>query len=252
MSTSVKSRASRYRTKAHLPHLKGRESSRRSLLQLQEIFRCLLHLAPISSRALRLSSVSQESMMSMSSVSRYLFVFLLALGTETGALRARGWGTDSRHDGKWNGRCSRHRAADRRCDGHRGRIGHDGDDQRARPFRAEWYVWATLVVRAPGFLELRLPGAQRLAPITIELDPTPNYMERVQVTATKTPLEHRRRGGADRRRRPRDPREPRRADADTGDRACPWRRRQHGAGHLRVGDASRHAAGRSSSRTRCC
>src|SRR5688572_24050673 len=34
---------------------------------------------------------------------------------------------------------------------------------------------ATLVVRAPGFLELRLSGVATGSPLTIELDPTPNY-----------------------------------------------------------------------------
>ncbi len=45
-----------------------------------------------------------------------------------------------------------------------------------------------LIVRAPGFLELRVPGVRAATPIVIELDATPNFMERVQVTATKTPL----------------------------------------------------------------
>lgn len=50
----------------------------------------------------------------------------------------------------------------------------------------------TLVTVAPGFLELRAPGVQvqanGTAQVTIELDLTPNILERVQVTATKTPL----------------------------------------------------------------
>jgi iron complex outermembrane recepter protein len=46
-----------------------------------------------------------------------------------------------------------------------------------------------LVVKAPGFLDLRTAvRAGENAPVTVELNPTPNYMERVQVTATKTPL----------------------------------------------------------------
>ena len=49
-----------------------------------------------------------------------------------------------------------------------------------------------LVVRAPGFLELRSSDVAarsgETTPITVELEPTPNYLERVQVTATKTPL----------------------------------------------------------------
>jgi outer membrane receptor protein involved in Fe transport len=44
---------------------------------------------------------------------------------------------------------------------------------------------ATLIVQAPGFLELRVPAAPSLR---IELEPTPNFMERVQVTATKSEL----------------------------------------------------------------
>ena len=49
-----------------------------------------------------------------------------------------------------------------------------------------------LVVKAPGFLDLRTAGiavrAGEIAQITVDLNPTPNYMERVQVTATKAPL----------------------------------------------------------------
>src|SRR5580765_1203953 len=49
-----------------------------------------------------------------------------------------------------------------------------------------------LVVKAPGFLDLRTAGiavrAGETAQVTVDLNPTPNYMERVQVTATKTPL----------------------------------------------------------------
>ncbi|NOT27927.1 MAG: TonB-dependent receptor [Acidobacteria bacterium] len=46
----------------------------------------------------------------------------------------------------------------------------------------------TLVARAPGYLELRVPGAQAQSPVIIELEPTPNYLETVQVTATKSAL----------------------------------------------------------------
>lgn len=46
----------------------------------------------------------------------------------------------------------------------------------------------TLVVSAPGYLELRVPGVQAQASLTIELDRTPNYLETVQVTATKSAL----------------------------------------------------------------
>ena len=49
-----------------------------------------------------------------------------------------------------------------------------------------------LVVRAPGFLDAHVGAVQvragDTAPIDVELDTTPNFMERVQVTATKTPL----------------------------------------------------------------
>lgn len=49
-----------------------------------------------------------------------------------------------------------------------------------------------LVTAAPGFLELRAPDVQlppnTTAQVTIELEVTPNFLERVQVTATKTPL----------------------------------------------------------------
>jgi outer membrane receptor protein involved in Fe transport len=49
-----------------------------------------------------------------------------------------------------------------------------------------------LVVKAPGFLDLRTADVSartgEATQITVELEPTPNYMERVQVTATKAPL----------------------------------------------------------------
>src|SRR5215471_6301217 len=49
-----------------------------------------------------------------------------------------------------------------------------------------------LLVKAPGFLDLRTSDVSartgETTQITIELEPTPNYLERVQVTATKTPL----------------------------------------------------------------
>jgi len=48
-----------------------------------------------------------------------------------------------------------------------------------------------LVVRAAGFLELHVPGVAvgaNAAPLRVELDLTPNFLERVQVTATKEPL----------------------------------------------------------------
>ena len=49
-----------------------------------------------------------------------------------------------------------------------------------------------LTVQAPGYLELRVPAVQVVAgsaaTVTIELVATPNYLERVQVTASKAPL----------------------------------------------------------------
>src|SRR5688572_27872836 len=47
---------------------------------------------------------------------------------------------------------------------------------------------ANLVVSAPGYLEMRVPGAQSQGPLIIELERTPNYLETVQVTATKSPF----------------------------------------------------------------
>ena len=47
----------------------------------------------------------------------------------------------------------------------------------------------TLVVEAPGFLRQRVTGVSvGSGPVAIELDATPNFMERVQVTGTKGPL----------------------------------------------------------------
>jgi outer membrane receptor protein involved in Fe transport len=46
----------------------------------------------------------------------------------------------------------------------------------------------TLVISAPGYLELRVADAQPQMPLTIELERTPNVLETVQVTATKSPL----------------------------------------------------------------
>lgn len=50
----------------------------------------------------------------------------------------------------------------------------------------------TLIVSAPGYLELRVPevrvAAGAVTPVTVELAATPNYLERVQVTASKAPL----------------------------------------------------------------
>src|SRR4051794_15559446 len=49
-----------------------------------------------------------------------------------------------------------------------------------------------LVVRAPGFVDAHAGAIQvkagDTAQIDVDLDVTPNFMERVQVTATKTPL----------------------------------------------------------------
>ena len=51
---------------------------------------------------------------------------------------------------------------------------------------------ATLTVRAPGYLELQIPDVQvaagSAATVTVELASTPNFLERVQVTASKAPL----------------------------------------------------------------
>lgn len=47
---------------------------------------------------------------------------------------------------------------------------------------------ATLVVSAPGYLEMRVAGVQPQASLTIELEQTPNFLETVQVTATKVPF----------------------------------------------------------------
>jgi iron complex outermembrane receptor protein len=46
----------------------------------------------------------------------------------------------------------------------------------------------TLAITAPGFLDTRVPDVTAGRELAIELDPTPNFLERVQVTATKTPL----------------------------------------------------------------
>jgi iron complex outermembrane receptor protein len=43
---------------------------------------------------------------------------------------------------------------------------------------------ATLVVSAPGFIEARVPAGQ--TPLTVTLEPTPNFLDAVQVTATKS------------------------------------------------------------------
>ena len=47
-----------------------------------------------------------------------------------------------------------------------------------------------LIVSAPGYLDLRLVNVAERAdqPLIIDLDPTPNFLETVQVTATKQPL----------------------------------------------------------------
>ena len=49
-----------------------------------------------------------------------------------------------------------------------------------------------LTVQAPGYLALRVPGVQvvadAVAPVIVELTATPNYLDRVQVTASKAPL----------------------------------------------------------------
>src|SRR6185503_4833062 len=49
-----------------------------------------------------------------------------------------------------------------------------------------------ILVEAPGFLRQRVPGVtvrgNQSTPVVVELTPTPNFLDRVQVTATKTPL----------------------------------------------------------------
>ena len=45
----------------------------------------------------------------------------------------------------------------------------------------------TLVASAPGYLPMRVPNVTAQTPVRIELEVTPNFMERLQVTATKTP-----------------------------------------------------------------
>jgi len=49
-----------------------------------------------------------------------------------------------------------------------------------------------LVVQAPGFLEMRSPAVQvranEASTINFEIEATPNFMDRIQVTATKSPL----------------------------------------------------------------
>src|SRR5438067_71549 len=51
---------------------------------------------------------------------------------------------------------------------------------------------AVLIVRAGGFIDLRVPDVRvqsgATTQVSVELEPTPNFLERVQVTATKTPL----------------------------------------------------------------
>jgi len=44
-----------------------------------------------------------------------------------------------------------------------------------------------LVVSAPGYAAMRVPNVSAQTPVRIELEVSPNFMERVQVTATKTP-----------------------------------------------------------------
>ncbi len=61
-------------------------------------------------------------------------------------------------------------------------------------FRLEGVPSGARVVtaQAPGFLDLRIEGVQvtsgATTSLSVEMEPTPNYLERVQVTATKAPL----------------------------------------------------------------
>ena len=72
--------------------------------------------------------------------------------------------------------------------------GQSGVANRVGRFRIEGVPAGrvVLVTAAPGFLELRAPDVQippnGTAQVTIELEVTLNILERVQVTATKTPL----------------------------------------------------------------
>ena len=49
-----------------------------------------------------------------------------------------------------------------------------------------------LVVQGPGFLDLRVASVQvranETAALIVELEVTPNFLDRIQVTATRTPL----------------------------------------------------------------
>jgi iron complex outermembrane receptor protein len=46
----------------------------------------------------------------------------------------------------------------------------------------------TLIARAPGYLDARIPVAGETGTLTIELERTPNFLDQAQVTATKTAL----------------------------------------------------------------
>ena len=102
----------------------------------------------------------------------------------------------------------------------------------------------TLVASAAGYLELRVPIGQPQGPLTIELERTPNFLETVQVTATKSSLRVGDVAAPDHRRGPRDDRAARRSAAHRGRRARAGRARHDRTRGVRVGPVSRHAAGR--------
>ena len=105
-----------------------------------------------------------------------------------------------------------------------------------------------IVATGPGFLQLRVPDVRVTSndatSLIVELEHTPNIMERVQVTATKTRTEHRRRRRADGYRDPLDNRRQEPSVAGAGRLPCAWCRRCHTARHVRIGAAARHASRR--------
>jgi outer membrane receptor protein involved in Fe transport len=48
--------------------------------------------------------------------------------------------------------------------------------------------WVTLIVDAVGYVQMRVPNVQPQLPLTVALERTPNFLESVQVTATKSAL----------------------------------------------------------------
>ena len=126
--------------------------------------------------------------MSMPSVARYLSVFFLCLGIETGALvRATAAQTQGATvNGTVVARATGQPIPDATvtAEGSGTTVMTNGLGR----FELNNPSAATLVVSAPGYLELRVPDAQPQTPLTIELERTPNILETVQVTATKSAL----------------------------------------------------------------